>query len=131
MSIFGNLFGTANAVNDLVDKDNGLLVQAGTAIANMHYSDQEQAIAGQEVRNWGLNQLKALHPFRITQRLLAFAACGLWLLTGLNILIMIWIDHPQLDKMLKFAFSDYVWWPTALVFGLYFAGGTINSLKGK
>ncbi len=130
MSIFGNLFGTEKAVGDLVDKDNGLLVQAGSAIGNLHYSDQEKAIAGQAVRNWGLSQLKALHPFKVTQRILAFAAAFMWLTVGINVLIMIWMGHPQLKQMMEFAFSDYVWWPTALVFGLYFAGGTINSLKG-
>ncbi len=131
MSWFGNLFGTTKAVSDLVDKDKGLIVRAGTAIGNLHYSDQEKAIAEQVMRDWGVNQLKALHPFKVTQRILAFSACALWLTVGFNVLLMIWIDHPQLKNMIEFAFSDYVWWPTALVFGLYFAGGTINSLKGN
>jgi len=128
--MFGNLFGTKEAVDNLVDKDNGLLVRAGTAFSNLYYSDQEKANDSKGVRDWGTEQLRALHPFKVTQRILAFGALFLWLTTGLNIIIMIWIDHSRLEKMMEFGFSDFVWWPTALVFGLYFAGGAINSLKG-
>ena len=131
MGWFGRLIGTESATDDLLDKDSGLIVKAGSAIGNLHYSDQEKAIASQVVRNWGINQLEALHPFKITQRILAFATSFLWVFTGLNILAMFWLQHPALKDLLAFAFSDYVLVPTGLVYGLYFAGGAIESFVNR
>ena len=39
MSWIGKLFGTEKAVNNLVDKDNGLLAQAGSWVGGLSYTD--------------------------------------------------------------------------------------------
>lgn len=145
--MFGRLFGTDTAINNLVDKDNGLLVKAGTALGNLHYSDQEKAEDDGKTREWGIRQLEALAPFKVVQRILAFAVASFWIFVGVNCVIAIWVEsitrHPVMfnnqqiwlsvdaaTPLLQFAFSDYVFWPTLAVLSLYFTGGVLPH-KGK
>ena len=130
MSWFGKLFGTEKAVDNLVDKDNGLLVRAGTALGNLHYSEQEKAENALLVREWGIRQLEALQPFKVVQRIIAFSVMFLWVFAALNYITMLWLEHPKLDSLLEFLMSDYVFWPTLSILSLYTGGGTINSLRG-
>jgi hypothetical protein len=135
MSWIGNLFGTTKAVDNLVDKDNGLLVRAGTALGNLHYSDQEKAEGAERTREWGIRVLDAIAPFKIVQRILAFSVMFMWIFMGVNVAVAVWIRavYPDIDAvtgLMQFAFSDYVFWPTIAIVTLYTGGGTINSLRG-
>ena len=135
MGVLGKLFGTDKAIDNLLDKDQGLLVRAGGWVDGLSHTDQEKAEDVQKTRDWGIRQLEALEPFKIVQRILAFAAALFWIIVGINVLVALWVDANTdiviADKMMAFAFSDYVFWPVVTVFGLYFGGGVINSLKGK
>ena len=156
MSWIGNLFGTASAVDNLVDKDNGLLVRAGTAIGNLHYSDQEKAESGERTREWGIRLLDALAPFKVVQRVIAFTTLGVWSFLAINIIIAYWVraftetvtlhvntvngeevvtkvvtSIDAVSGLFEFATTDYVFWPVLAVLSLYTGGGTINSLRGK
>ena len=42
MNIFGKLFGTEKVVNNVFDKDNGLLTQVGAWVGNQQLTDQER-----------------------------------------------------------------------------------------
>jgi len=150
MGWIGNLFGTEKAVNDIMDKDTGLLTQLGTGIGNLNYSEQEKANMRITVMGAGLARLKALEPFKVVQRILAFMATFLWIFVGINVVIAIWYDtrHPAYEtvvdgvvtkfpaadvttQMLSFAVSDYVFWPVVTVYALYFSGGVIESIKTR
>jgi hypothetical protein len=129
MSWLGSLFGTKKAVDNILDKENGLLVRAGTALGNLHHSEQEKA-------EWGIRVLDSLTPFKVVQRVLAFAAMFLWVFIGLNVIAAIWVEslYPEVKAsklLLEFAFSDYVFYPVMAIFVLYTGGGTLNSLKGN
>ena len=134
MSFIGRLFGTEKAINDITDKDNGLLVRAGGWVNDLSYTDAEKAANALEVRKWGLNQLEALAPFKVVQRILAFAISFVWILVAANVLAAIWIEasNPEFlikDAMLSFAFSDFIFWPVTVCYGLYFGGGLIESIR--
>ncbi len=134
ISFLSNIFGTREAVDNIVNKDNGLLVRVGGWVNDLNYTDAERAKAVQETREWGIRQLDALAPFKVVQRILAFAATLLWIVVGLNVLLAIWIQavYPDLnviEPMIQFALSDYVWMPVVLCYGLYFGGGTIESFR--
>jgi hypothetical protein len=131
MSWFGKLFGTEKAVNNLVDKDNGLLAQAGSWVGGLSYTDEEKAENNLLVKEWGLKQLDALQPFKIVQRIIAFSVLFLWAFVGVNYVLMLWVEHPKAQGLLDFALSDYVFWPTLAVLSLYCGGGTLNSFKSK
>lgn len=136
MGWFGNLIGTSKAVDNIVDKDNGLLTQVGGWVGNMNYTDEEKAEANAKTREWGIRHLEALAPFKVVQRILAFAVMGMWIVVGFNVLGAIWYDTifgtDVKADMLSFAMSDYVFWPALSVLSLYFTGGVVESFgKGK
>ena len=129
MGWFGNLIGTEKAVDNLLDKDSGLLARAGGWIGNFNYTEEEKAEADADTREWGFRQLEALAPFKVVQRILAFAAASLWVVVAINVIVAIWVEAKTgltvKADMMAFAMSDYVFWPVMVVFGLYFAGGVI------
>ncbi len=141
MSWIGKLFGTTKAADDLLDKDKGLLVRAGGWVNDLSYTDAEKAENALLVKEWGIRQLEALAPFKVVQRILAFAASAFWIIVGLNVVAAIWIKAvtesackevtdpcASIDAktdLLAFAFSDFVFWPVMVVFALYFTGGLL------
>jgi len=143
----GRVFGTDRAVNNLIDKDTGLISKVGEWIGNKEYTEEERAEANGRTREWGLSQLEAIHPFKVIQRILAFASAGLWLFVGLNLIVAIWVRAltegrvdaagialPSVDAvqpLLDLALSDYVFWPVITVYALYFSGGVIESIKSR
>ena len=132
MSFFGRLFGTEKAINDITDKQDGLLVRAGGWVNDLSYTDAEKAKNALEVRKWGLNQLEALAPFKIVQRVLAFAIAFIWSFVALNVIISIWFgSEPTQQKFIEFAFSDFIFWPVTVCFGLYFGGGFLESMRKR
>ena len=131
-SVFGSIFGTKKAQNDLLDKDDGLLVKAGSFVNNLHFSEAEKAEHSLEVHKMLLERLKALEPFKIVQRILAFGIISTWWVVVVNVLAAIWIHAVTLDcfmvdgietctsidartDMLAFAFSDFVFWPVLIL----------------
>tara|TARA_R100000544_G_scaffold20565_1_gene9999 strand:- start:11276 stop:11677 length:402 start_codon:yes stop_codon:yes gene_type:complete len=131
MGIFGRIFGSDKAVSDITDKDNGLLTQVGQWVGGFRHNESDQADHDIAVREWGLKHLTALEPFKVVQRILAFGAMFMWIFVGMNLVAMMWLEHPNVEKLMEFAFSDYVFWPVLAIFALYTGGGTINSLRKK
>jgi len=136
MNFLGKLFGTDKAVDNLLDKDKGLLVRAGGWVNDLQYTDAEKAESQLLVRQWGIKQLEALAPFKIVQRIIAFAVTSLWWLVGVNVMVAIWVeavwpDIQARERMLEFAMSDYVFWPVLSVLSLYMGGGVLPKLFTK
>ena len=135
MEWLGKLLGSKKAVDNILDKDSGLLAKAGSWVGNMNYTDEEKAEANQATREWGIRQLEALTPFKVVQRILAFTVALMWVFGGVNYIGAVWVeafyDVEVSEKIGRFIFSDYVLWPTMAVFALYFSGGVINSFNTK
>lgn len=136
MGWFGKLIGTDKAIDNVIDKDNGLLVRAGTAIGNLHYSEQEKAEGQQEVRKWAIDYLTALAPFKIVQRVIAFNVLGVWSFVAVNLVIAIWIRayYPDIDAvkaLWELAISDFIFWPVVSVLSLYMSGGVVRYFSKK
>ena len=134
LSILGKVLGSDKGVDNLLDKDKGLLVRAGGWVNDLHYSDAEKAENSLLVRQWGIKQLEALAPFKIVQRIIAFAVTVLWGFVGLNVVAAIWIEaiYPGVvvrEAMIQFATSDYVFYPVLAVLGLYMGGGVLPARK--
>lgn len=132
MSVLRRLFGTQKAIDDLTDKDNGLLVRAGKWVDHLNYTDEEKAEASADVREWGLRLLEALEPFKVVQRILAFGITGVWALIVVNCLAALWVeaftDIEIVDSMLSFIATAVVSWPITAVMALYFSGGVLPGL---
>jgi len=135
--VLGNIFGSDKAVDNVLDKDKGLLVKAGTAIGNLHFSEQEKQQANLAVAQLSIDRLKALEPFKIVQRIIAFTVMFMAVFVGINVVGAIWYDGlrgcteaantciPVSPAMREFAFSDFVFWPVTSVLTLYILGGVI------
>ena len=136
MGVLGRLFGTDKAVDDILDKDDGLVAKAGEWLGNQQFTEEEKAEHRLKTREWGLKQLEALAPFKVVQRILAFVIIGVWAFLALNCVGALWFDafHPEINlasKMLALASNDVIFWPTVSVLSLYFSGGVIESIKRK
>lgn len=133
LSTLGRLFGSKKTIDNIMDKDNGLLRGFGNWIDDMSHTEAEKAEANAAKREWGIRQLEALAPFKVVQRILAFAATALWIFAGVNVIGAIWYDSvfgtDVTTDMLSFASSDYVFWPVMVVFALYFSGGVVDSFR--
>ena len=134
--VIGGIFGTEKAIDNIMDKDKGLLVKFGGWVDDFNYTDEERSRANAIKRDWAIRQLEALAPFKVVQRILAFAATTLWIIVATNVMVAMWVEayNPALvivQPMLELALSNYVWGPVSLAYGLYFGGGVIDSIKRK
>jgi|GEM_PF-7102717 len=148
MSIFGRVLGTKKAIDDITDKDSGLLVKAGGWVNGLSFTDQEKAEHNIAVREWGLKQLVALEPFKVVQRIIVFGIMSVWMTIGFScvfaIIAQAFINMPTttiidgvsqvtqnnldlVDPLLRFAFSDFILWPSTACFSLYLGGGFLES----
>lgn len=146
--MWDTIFGTKKAVDNIIDKDNGLLKQFGGWANDLHLSDTERSEFEITRRKLGIKLLAALEPFKVVQRILAFATMFLWSFIGLNIVAALWIEAifnhmvtTTVDNvttvtvhefdisgpLIEFAMSQYVLIPVSLVLGLYMAGGAAES----
>jgi len=131
--VLGGVFGTKKAVDNLLDKDTGLLVKFGGWVDDFNYTEEERSVADKDKREWGIRQLEALSPFKVVQRILAFAATALWGFVGLNVILGMWVEAfytvSIVKPLLEFALSNYVLYPTLACYSLYFGGGVIDSIS--
>jgi len=168
LKTLASIFSSDKAVNDVFDKDDGLLVKGGAWVNNLHYSEEEKAKMTYEMVKVGNERLRALSPFKVTQRILAFFTMFNGMFITINVAFALWYDSANetililsdgkvinvgeqidastiLDKgieiirygpnvgerMMQFAFSDFVFWPITTILGFYFIGGVINSIRGN
>lgn len=104
-----SLFGGTDIVEKLVDE-----------AVN---SKEEQA------RILATERLKALHPFKIVQRIMIGAVMIVWVPAAWMMLAFAalgWAD--ALNRLIDVVSLGFIATPTALAFGLYFGGGTLESL---
>ena len=126
MGWFGQLIGTDKILNNVVDKDNGLLAQAGNWIGGFSYTAEEKAEADAATREWGLRQLEALAPFKVMQRIMVTIIMVEWAILFNVLIVAICLDATNVvNNLLLFAQSNFAWIPVAGAVGLYLMGGVI------
>ena len=124
MGFLGKLFGTEKAVDNLLDKDEGLLVRAGSWVGNMNYTDEEKAENNLIVRDFGIKQLEALTPFKIMQRIMVSIIVIEWAVLFNVIVVAICLKADcVVDKLILFTQSNYAWYPMGSAVTLYLLGG--------
>ncbi len=131
MGWFGQLIGTDKVVNNVVDKDNGLLAQAGNWIGGFSYTPEEKAEADAATREWGLRQLEALAPFKVMQRIMVTIIMVEWaILLNVFIVAICLGATTVVNNLLQLVQTNFVWIPIAGAVGLYLMGGVIPG-RGK
>ena len=126
MGLFSGLFATEKAVDNIIDKENGLLAQVGSWVGGFNYTDEEKAEADAQTREWGLRQLEALAPFKVMQRIMVTIIMVEWAILINVMIVLICIDATKATaNMLLFIQSPFVWVPVSGAVGLYLMGGVI------
>ena len=139
MSWFGRLFGTKKAVDDVLDKDNGLLTQFGNWVGGFSYTSEEQAEHNQSIREWSVEYLRALEPFKVMQRWIVTIIIAIWALWAVNLLVGAWLEATLagfkiVGTLMEVALAPFMWVPISSAVGLYLAGGVragFNKMKEK
>jgi hypothetical protein len=127
----GKLFGTDKAVDNLLDKDSGLLAKAGAWVGNFNYTDEEKAEADAQTREWGIRQLDALAPFKVMQRIMVTIIMSIWALLSVVMIVAICFDAIEIMKnTLLFIQTPFIWAPISGAVSLYLLGGVMPS-RGK
>lgn len=143
MSILGNIFGTKEAVDDIMDSEKGHLAKFGGWIGNQQFTDQERAEWGAGVFKAMSERLKALEPFKVVQRIMVFAIMFIWAVGAIAAITAIFLytqvsvvdgvreyTNPQFKLLLTFLSTDYMTLPIVSAVGLYLGGGLINTFMG-
>ncbi len=126
MGIFSALFATDKAVDNILDKDKGLLTQVGNWVGGFNYTEEEKSEADAKTREWGLRQLEALAPFKVMQRIMVTIIMSVWGLTCAMMLIFISLEPSSaITNLLLFMQLPFVWIPVSGAVGLYLMGGVI------
>lgn len=129
MSFLGDIFGTKKAVDNVMDKDNGLLAQAGAWIGNKDFTEEERAEMMAGFRQWSTEHLAGMSQFKVVQRIMVFTVCAGWLVLLLNLLAAMWLGNDDvLEQLILFVQTKFAWAPIAAVFTLYTGGGTLESM---
>ena len=128
MSFLGDIFGTEKGVDNILDKDKGLLVKAGGWIGNMNFTAEERAEYNHKLMKLSVEKLKALAPFKVMQRIMVSIIMTEWFLIANSILLAIWLRLPDVKKdLMEFAMSEFAWMPVLAAVTLYLMGGVVPS----
>jgi len=118
MNIVGKLLGS----DKVIDK-------AAQGIDKVFFTNEEKA------ESW-LNVLKAYEPFKLAQRIIAFAVTGVYLwfiiIAGFMLMLSYWYaPMRELSAELASIINNNLELPFALIIGFYFAGGMGEGLISK
>ncbi len=113
-SLLGKIFGSSKVV------DAGI-----SAIDAMVHTDEEKTKAKQEL-------LKLYQPFKLAQRVLAFAVCfNFFAYMWLCVSVYFFGASGQMDDLLSLAKEFELGYLMLLVMGWYFTGGIVDSARRK
>lgn len=138
MGFFSKLFSSGKAVDDVLDKDNGLLTQAGNWIGNFNYTDEEKAEARAEMNKGVVDYVKTTLSENTNRSKTRRFVAKAWIYVELFLVLLTCAAAPFDAKLAEFywkvATSDLMFWSTmsiiAFFFGPYMIGSHFGS-KGK
>lgn len=130
MGWFTSLFSSTKAVDDFTDKDNGHLAKLGGWFGNLNLTQEEIMENNSELAKLSVEKLKALHPFRVVQRIMVSIIMGVWGLWALSLLGCVLADSQvRVNNLIAVAQTQFMWVPISGAVGLYLLGGTWPSRK--
>lgn len=132
MGILGRLFGSDDAIDNIVDKDNGLIAKAGGWIDRQQFTSEEKAEHHKDLMQLRLKLLDGLSQFKVVQRGIVFSVMSAWLFLLVNYVLAVWLGLETIKKdLIDLMFSAYMTVPAGGVVALYLGGGTFESNNRK
>ena len=117
MGWFGKLLGTDKVVNNVMDKDNGLLSQVGGWIGNMNFTDEERAKMNAKMVE-GVGSFVKMTLGENTERSKARRAVAImWIKAQLAMIFITMLVAPLDMEIAEFYFS--------IAFGSVMVGGSL------
>lgn len=135
MGWFSNLFSSSKTVDDVFDKDSGLLSQAGAWIGNMQFTDEEQSEAKAEL-NKGVATFVASSLSENTVRSKTRRTIAkLWICVELFLVLLTCAIAPFNTELAKFywsiATSELMFWGTMAIISFFFGSYMLNQRISK
>jgi len=134
MGWFSNLFSN-KAVDNVLDKDNGLLTQAGEWIGNLSYTDEEKAESRERLNSGLVDYIKStLSESTVRSKTRRFVAI-MWISVELFLVLLTCASAPFDIELAKFywsvATSELMFWGTMSVIGFFFGPYMIGNHFNK
>ena len=136
MGWFSNLFSSSKAVDNVLDKDNGLLAQAGEWIGNMSYTDEEKAESRERLNQSLVEYIGTTLSENTTRSKTRRFVAIMWISVELFLVLLTCGGAPFDIELAKFywsvATSELMFWGTMSVIGFFFGPYMIgNHFKRK
>lgn len=123
MGIWKTIFGGGNVVKEVAD-----------LIDDIHTSDAEekelQIQAGQAKTQSKIDLLKAYHPFKVAQRVMAWAFTANFIVS-FWVAVYLWAADKDMDGFIEIMGVFHLGWIMLTIVGFYFSGGTIEGIIDK
>lgn len=134
MGWFGSLFGTDKAINNVMDKDNGLLTQVGGWVGGMNFTDEERAEMNERMVN-GVSKFVEMTLSENTERSVTRRAVAvMWIKAQLAMIFITMMVAPIDIELAEFyagiAFGTLMIGGTLSVIGFFFGGHMLSSHLG-
>lgn len=133
--VLGFFTGGSKAVDDILDKDDGLLSKAGEYIGNLNFTDEEKAEHNKKmsdaVADFAVKTLDENTERSKARRDIA----KMWIKTQLGLVLLVVIVAPFDISLAEFyasiAFGGLMMGGTWSVIAFHFGGHYLNRFKGK
>lgn len=101
MGWFSSLFGSSKTVNNVLDKDNGLLTQVGSWVGNMNFTAEEQAEFNERVSEGVSTFVKATLSENTERSKTRRAVAILWIKAQLAMIFITMMVAPFNTELFK------------------------------
>lgn len=126
MNWFKTLFAAPKTINDVLDKDNGLIAQAGGWIGNLSFTDQEKAVHTAEIAKGVTDFVKVTLTENTTRSVARRQLAVMWMRVQLALILMVAITIPwKKDIAVEYfnlATCDVMLWGTGSIIVFFFGG---------
>ena len=131
---FFDLFGTKKVVDNVMDKDNGLLTQVGGWIGNMNFTDEEKAKMDAQMIE-GVSSFVKMTLSENTERSKTRRSVAvMWIKAQLAMIFITMIVAPMDTELAKFyfsiAFGTLMLSGTMAIIGFFFGAHMLSSHMG-
>lgn len=135
MSWFTSLFSSSKVVDNVLDKDSGLLSQVGGWIGNFNFTDEEQSKANAGfIESASAFVKQTLEENTVRSKTRRFIA-KLWIGVELFLVLLTCAVAPFNMELAKFywaiAMSELMFWGTLSVLGFFFGTHMLRSRNSK
>lgn len=128
-------FNTAKAADDILDKDKGLLKQAGEWIGNQQFTAEEQSEARREVMKAGAQFVSSTLGESTERSKTRREVAIRWITVQLGLVLLVAVVAPFNMELAKFYFelatSELMLWGTIGVLTFFFGPYAIGTHLGK